>query len=364
MKAIILKCPHNARFHFGIAAPDNDSALSQTSECFHSDTLFSALVILCSQTFPERIEGLITAFKTGAVQISSGSFCIDFSENGQFNKRIFFLPKPNHFDAFEIDLKERKMVKGIQYISKTIWEKGLAPTKWKEAGCYAIQRKFLVHPEDIESSIGQVLDGFYKIKTEPKIADHARKRENNIFFKTDVFLQTSDLDQSDFGKSIPQLQRVSFQPHYYFLLKFATDNTRLQALVNFLIDNLQEEGLGGAISTGCGKIESLEKIDWQFNIPEPSTTHWVSASLVALSEEQPPSSLEDVVASNIIVRGGRKIGKDDTLKRIKLLKAGALIKRQDVGEVATLRKSPPYLRYGKAFALPIPEKFMNQNDGH
>ena len=60
------------------------------------------------------------------------------------------------------------------------------------------------------------------------------------------------------------------------------------------------------------------------------------------------------------MRGGRKINSGVALKRIKLIREGALIKRKDTGSIATLRKSPPHLRYGKAFALPISENFMEK----
>jgi CRISPR-associated protein Csm4 len=198
MQAIILKCPPNGRFHFGITAPDVDSALSSSSICFHSDTLFSALVILCNRMFPDRVNELIQFFNNQEIQISSGSYCLEILQENEPPQRVFFLPKPSQFDAASLELADRKAVKGIEYISKTIWEKGIPPDEWLSTNeCSLIDRKFLVHEDELSGEVCDLIEGFYKIKTEPKIADHARKKTNNIFFQTDLFLKTNYLREED-----------------------------------------------------------------------------------------------------------------------------------------------------------------------
>lgn len=362
MKAIILKCPHNSRFHFGISAPDVDSALSNSSVCFHSDTLFSALVVLCNRMFPERVDELIQFFDNQSAQISSGSYCLDIQQENEPNQQIFFLPKPSHFDAASLELADRKAVKGIEYISKTIWEKGIPPDEWLTTNeCCLIDRKFLVHEDELSSDVCDLIEGFFKLKTEPKIADHARKKTNNIFFQTDLFLKTTYLEE----------ENIIIQPNFYFLLKFATtDLTTLeeplrtetegtQNLINFLIKSIEEEGLGGSISTGCGRIEQIVVTDWSLNFQDfaASEKQWVSASLVGLKKGTEKETFPSILAGNMMVRGGRFIAAKERLKRIKMLKAGALIKTKKIGGIANLHDTKPYLRYGIAFPIEIPSNY-------
>jgi len=373
MKAIILKCPDNARYHFGLAGPDTDSALSQSSNCFHSDTLFSALVILCNRIFnntdeeEDKVSELIKFFRQGKVNISSGNYYLEVKRQGERQAPIFFLPKPSHFNAAKVELPFRKTIRSVQYISKKIWESGIPPEEWFESNsvCLLIDRKFLVHVDelDIDEAEADLIEGFYSFRTEPKIADHARKTTNNIFFQTDLFMKTSYLEDLD----------LYLQPHFYFLLSFAPiENNwsekekeaapKMQRLIHFLIENLKEEGIGGAISTGCGQIKEVITEDWSFEFSEgkASANQWVSASLIGLKKTALESEFDQISAGEIIVRGGRNISAEEKLKRIKMIKAGALIHNKKVGTIADLHESKPYLRYGMAFPLEIPENYEYQ----
>lgn len=357
MNAIILKCPTNGRFHFGVTAPDNDSALSNTSECFHSDTLFSALVVTCNKVFPRKVSVLIDYLQSGAVKISSGNYCLDIFEHKTFKKRLYFLPKPSHFGLLGRNHADRKTFKSVRYISKTIWEKGLHPKDWDSN--YIIDKKFLVHPEDLLVEEVKKMKGLYSKNTEPKIADHARKKEDNIYFQTDLLLKTS------------KLKNRLYQPHFYFLIDYGEEQGDIVKLMNFLISIIPDEGLGGAISTGCGRILTTEEVkDWVINFQEVekiSPTHKVSLSLIALCDKK-PEELEDFLYGDPIVRGGRVIGKGIDkesneeklikLKRIRMIREGALIKEKVVGRIAELYEHQPFLRYGMAFPLPIHENFV------
>jgi CRISPR type III-A-associated RAMP protein Csm4 len=155
------------------------------------------------------------------------------------------------------------------------------------------------------------------------------------------------------------------------LLKFATTDlssldeiTRkkikgTQNLVYFLIKTIKDEGIGGAISTGCGRIEETEVIDWSLNFQNfpASEQQWVSASVIGLKKGEEITEFSKILAGNILVRGGRFIAANERLKKIKMLKAGALINNKNVGAIAKLHDTKPYLRYGIAFPIEIPSNY-------
>lgn len=354
MEAIILKCPDFGRYHFGTTAPDSDTALSQTSPCIYSDTLFSALINLCAKVFPEEVEELVACFKSGAILLSSASYCLDIWEVAEFSRRIFFLPKPCQLDLLPMnkDTADRKSVKRIQYISKEVWEQGILPEKWSFEGCYAIDRKFLVHPSELSAYYGALIEEVYSIKTDPKIADHARKKLDNIFFQTDLYLNTTHISEQVLQTMDKEYEEgaITFRPHFYFLLDFVDAKERMKNVVYFLLDLLPDEGIGGAISTGCGKIEAIERVGWKLNVNDASTTFAMSVALVSIGNEV---DLKGVRAKNMIVRGGRVTAEHGTLSRIKMADTGALIEKHVKGQVASLHKDKPYLRYGMAFPLAV-----------
>ncbi|MEM1123518.1 MAG: hypothetical protein AAGJ18_23975 [Bacteroidota bacterium] len=358
MEAIILKCAPNARFHFGITAPDNDTALSDSSPFFHSDTLFSALVITCSKVFPRKVSVLIDYFKNGELRISSGNYCVDITEKKQWQKRLYFLPRPSHFRLRGKHHADRKQINKVQYISKTIWELGIPPEVWFEDGgsCYQIENKqFLLHESDLPREKGKLVKSFFEEQTAPKIADHARKKEGNIYFQTDIHLRTT------------KIGTLTLQPHFYFLVDFGEEDENIRNLVHFLIGVLVDEGIGGAISTGCGKIEDVERInDWKLAIV-PSDQHEVqkvSNALIAFGEKE---AFSKVHLGEIITRGGRTVyvdqdkAEDKAIKcqRVKMVREGALITNAIQGTIPTLFDEPPFhiLRYGKAFPLAIPKNY-------
>ncbi len=348
MEAIILKCPENGRFHFGFTAPDPEIALSKTSDCFHSDTLFSALVVLCAKTFPNKVNDFITCFKKGEIRISSGSFYLELSDK---EEPIYFLPKPALFDFYQDENINRKEIKGIQYISKKIWENGLTPVDWKKYGCIWVGNKFLVHPYEFTRYYEgeKIIDSI----TEPKIADRARKPVDNIFFQKDIQIKRATLAKGT-------ITRI----HLYFLLEYEKANDKVKRLFDLLLDILIDEGFGGGISSGNGKIESIKRATWEWDdkvFSEQNRSHKImaSASLISPSEND---QLDDILAGNVITRGGRNTSKDGTLKRIKMFKEGTIFNKDTIsGNIPEIhdkevQESNIYLRYGKAFPIPVHEK--------
>lgn len=381
MKAVLLKCPPYARFHFGMTGLDENSSLHQTSEVLHSDTLFAALMVLCNKIFPNtgKIERLKEGFETGAVKLSSAGYFLDikeYLENGdETNKRVFFLPKPDYFGLINKDTSLRKKVKKIAFLSKGIWEKGLDLADWFDTDkCVIIQNRFVLlteelHPDAVTAKKLAEAIAINKVQTAPKIADHLRRPENNIFFQTDLCFAANFFKNA---KGHPQFEIL---PHFYFFLEHAPDST-IKKLVETLIEILPDEGIGGAISTGCGQLESHEivDLDFTFDNAQSSDKYVVSASLIS---PKSADELSQILRYKVMTRGGRRLAFTDEqvaklpvqkrqLKRVKLIKEGALIQKAGVldGRLVPLHHedNAPNYRNGKAFTLPIHPNFV-KNEG-
>ncbi|MEM6966151.1 MAG: hypothetical protein AAF573_15405, partial [Bacteroidota bacterium] len=115
MKSVVLKCPKFGRFHFGKTGLDENSSLSRSSEYIHSDTLFSAMITMCSKIAPDEIKNLIKAFKSGGIKISSAFPCLELTTERSEGEKIIrsqkiinFLPKPSYLELLNDDAKERK----------------------------------------------------------------------------------------------------------------------------------------------------------------------------------------------------------------------------------------------------------------
>lgn len=350
MQAIILKCPPNARFHFGKTGLDENASLFQTSEILHSDTLFSALINTCNKVAKDEINPLIAAFKKdeNGLKISSGYYCLEVIEAGKTPRFIYFLPKPNYFNLVNKDTTQRKAVKKVAFISKTVWEKGLLPHEWIESkGCYTIDEKFIIHTEDLSPSFIRPVKKIYRTTTNPKIADHARQKRNNIFFQTDLKLSRINS------------KGLTIQPHFYFLLanRLPAEQQRLAKLFFFLLEILMDEGIGGAISTGCGQLLGYESKPLNLDIPEAhlSTDYFTNMSLLAPDVS---NDLSHIYNGGIITRGGRKTAAAGRLSRIKMFKEGAIIGKEVTGKIPNLHNTQPFLRYGKTFPIPMHQKYV------
>ena len=93
IKAVLLELTPNSRFHFGKASIDANTALADTDEFLHSDVLFSALVNNLAQAKDKAfVDEFLAYFKSGAIKISSGFYCIKDGDNYEY-----LLPKPGIF---------------------------------------------------------------------------------------------------------------------------------------------------------------------------------------------------------------------------------------------------------------------------
>lgn len=330
MQAVILKCPPNAQFHFGKIAPDENTSLNDTSTYIHSDTLFSSIINVAAKILEaEELNMLIDWFKAEngvRVRISSGFYCLE--AGGQYT---YFLPKPVTWVAENTKKsKELKKIKKVAFISKKVWEEGIKPDQWKET-CHFIQGKFIIHKSELEvKDIGGL--SIYHTDSLPKVNVHKPNRDNSIYYQTNIQLEDNGV------------ARV----HFYFLLEqdLAEDEYKLLKRV---LDWMPEEGIGGERTVGCGHLEGIEYHDFAMDF---LATRYCGVSLVNPTE----ADLLNAEAYEIITRGGRPIGADIRLKRVKMMAEGAIFNEKVEGfvpDITPLKAKGTFLRYGKAFCLPV-----------
>lgn len=375
MQAVLLKCPPAARFHFGKTGPDENASLYQTTFIPHSDTLFSGMLITCNKLFgSEETDVLRLAIEDGKLVFSSAFY---FLENvAQSELRIFFLPKPDYLEHLNKDTRRRKAIRKIAFVSKGIWEQGVVPADWQDrydedgklvfkSECVILQDRFIVLRSELETllrinpkSEQTTFTNFKKIKiasiqTAPKIADHARRKENNIFFQTDLHLAVNELNEQ------------IILPHFYFLM--VCKDPKLEKLIRTIINVLTDEGIGGAISTGCGQLDCKGEAVWE-DFKLSYTNGESDLQQVTLSLTSPANEKELAALSyyKVITRGGRPLIYDARLKRIKMIQEGAMLSnlvRGRIPQLEAIRKGKkvttpvPYYRNGKTFSISIPKNY-------
>lgn len=372
MKAVILKCPQPAKFRFGKAGLDVNSSLSTTEDILHADTLFSALITTAAKLYVEEatqenelsVKQIVEWFKTGEVSISSVFYCLE-KRDGNY---VYFLPKPSCYELFNEDASIRKWIRKVEFLSKLVWEQGILPKNWiawsgqateslSDDKAYIIDKKFAVTKPELEGLFSKreqentKAQKIFSDSIRPRITDQVRQVENNFYFQSELFLP----------------QHNEFKTHFFFLM--TCKDKEKETCLSTLLEVLGDTGIGGRTSLGCGQLLGIEvqQNPFQFNIDKPHSHFVATASLVS------PASLEELKSMhtyNLITRGGRRIGGGNEeegesiqsiLKRLKMLKEGAIAERSVVGKVQDISpsKNEAFLRYGKAFTIPIHESILS-----
>lgn len=336
MQAIVIKSPAYTKYHFGVSGLDA-TALNKTSLLFHSDTLFSALVNSYSETEVD-VDLFVEQFcEVPEVQISSGSFCLE--RNGKY---IFFLNKPHFLNLLIEEEINYKLFKGLQFISKGIWEKGYTSTEiFNPEKCVLLGGKFACTINELrELDIDpRLLQNFipYHTRITPKVKNHTKSREDNLYFQASV--------------ELGNIYELNLNTHYYFLI---TENRENKIINDEVLQMFCLNGIGGELSVGCGHIESFERVDLEIDLGEKSGDG-VNQSLIIPASQV---DLDRIRYSQMCVRGGRRLGEGrQWLKEVHVITEGALIAMGDESIGTTVNISPSltqkYLRYGKGFVLPF-----------
>jgi CRISPR-associated protein Csm4 len=340
MKAFILRCKPGSQFHFGKMAIDSNSALHDTTEYFHSDTLFSALInIVASFATEAETNEVVDLFRDNQVRISSGMFCLSHGEQD-----VFFLPRPAHFSLLPGHADDIKDVERIKFISKGLWESGISPANmndWhQEIESSHELKKFAAMKKEVQHwNLDKKHVNIHSIETFPKV--HARKldQENSFYFQSNVLL--------------PQNPADTFDMHYYFLLDTTLDRKENEALNRLYnaIYLLPDTGIGGERSAGCGQFLSVEERPFEFNDFEQQG--YLSLGLIAPANH---AEIDELEYYNTVLRGGRNTRSDGELKLIRMMSEGAYLRNIIHGDMpnvhATNDPDTPYLRYGKPLLIP------------
>ena len=249
MEVAILKCLPNTQFHLG------KSSLENSFHVIHSDTLFSAIITVFNQVYPDDVDDLVGAFKNGDIKISSAFHCLEYNSN----EYLFFLPKPQKYHYVGgTKIKESKKIK---YFSVGVWNQAPHPDDLLEGPRALIGGTHLVTDEELErlgikppngSSKREQLNKrlqevkFVKEVIYPKVRVHADSQTDVFYHQVNVQLQALDF----WGKA----SRQKNQTHFYFLLEYRSA-TPFADRVKQIIRLLADEGIGGERSTGCGSFE-------------------------------------------------------------------------------------------------------------
>ena len=328
MRAVILLAKPGSSFHFGDYTPFGETFLDHTSAFPHSDTIFSALVNIHNQVWPDETEKFVMLFREGKIRISSGMFCF----RGK-NKTVFFLPRPMMMKLE--NQEDRKRLKQVEWISTGIWEKGMVDQEVKTPG-----KRFACFTEEWNNltSISPEIFTAYEMNSLPRVKIHSTTREDTLYQQTNITLCGS----SDVSIS------------YYFLADCNDVDPEAKNKLETVISLLADTGLGGQRTSGCGFFEDIE---WSVN-PLPKITDDVF--YVNLGLLLPGEDLRNCLAYRVMTRGGRKT-EEGQLKKILMIREGALSTKTPRGNIADLSAGGKgkFLRYGMPVCWPVNKKVIN-----
>jgi CRISPR-associated protein Csm4 len=355
MKAIVLNCLQGSRFHFGKYAPDGDTALSDSDEILHSDTLFSAL-INTYQELTGDAEPLVNYFREGAIRISSLYFCLE--QNGKYT---WLLPKPITFNLEET--KEYKKLKSIRYLSKSVWEKLINPSQILTDNLdylFAWNNYIALSKDDLKFSDS--------ISEDKKLEALKMICPINILTLPKVRVRDFEENKTTYQISVTEIANnekwlANLKVHFYFLVDFEGEHSAeaekmLMDAINLLVLN----GIGGERNT-MGALESFKIIeDWKIDMKEQSTTHAATVSLVN------PASESDLSNSyyRFLLRGGRRLGRDidstssSSLKSVRLITEGSVLQLNTEGTLVNISPNgnAKFLRNGMPLYLPVKKQWI------
>jgi CRISPR-associated protein Csm4 len=332
MYSVKLKCNLNSQFHFGRVAVDPVTSLNDTSECAHSDTIYSAIVNICSQVQPEKLPHFLGLSglnnSNPEFSISSSYFYLTIKES-----TIFFLPKPLDFNLYKTT--NHKFYKKIRFVSKEILAQKIHPEKWADKEiCTIIQNEFIVLNSELVIPLPLNFK-IYSRNISPKVAVHKEDKKDSFYYQSNIQIASNDIE---------------IEIGYYFLINFKSSIKQDdKTLVEYLIRLIPSFGLGGDRSSGCGSISNV--IFSKFN------TKTDADKFLALSLTNPASDEEFNSFSfyQIVPRGGRQTSQNSILKKVNMIAEGSIIKNSNVtGRIVDISsvENIHYYRYGLCFILP------------
>jgi len=329
MKAVILKTKPGSVFHFGEYTPFAETFLDYTSAFPHSDTIFSAIVNIYDQVWPEDTVNFINSFSRGEISLSSGMFYF----KGK-HKSIFFLPRPVLFLISNQD--DWKKYKNVEWISTGVWEHGI------NENTVIVSKKFVCLKEEWDTLTSDNPESFraYEIRTSPHVKVHSPVKEDSYYMQSDItILGNNDVEVG-----------------YYFMIDISGINDMEEKRLKTVVNLLSDTGLGGQRTCGCGLFENIKWIDNPLPAPDSDDDkYYVNLSLVS-----PEDEIDKIIAYRVVIRGGRYSG-EGYLKKVMMLHEGAVFNKKIAGRIVDISPegNNKILRYGIGFFHPVKKKLIN-----
>ncbi|MDZ8054612.1 MAG: type III-A CRISPR-associated RAMP protein Csm4 [Aulosira sp. ZfuVER01] len=342
--------------HFG----ELGIGMESTTERVHSDTLFSAWMSAYARLYSQEIDGLLNRFcheSPPPMRISS-TFIYR-----QIDKRtVYYLPRPlkppiNYPQGD--DLAFFKTYKKLNYLPLKVWK------RWYQGvGFTSADRDELISRTNGDNG-GELDDEgtfdykqAFKIEKIPKIAIDRITRATNLYHTAFV--------QFEWQQENSQINSLS---GLYFLLQLSQENAELATKLQYALELLGDEGLGGERSSGAGRF----KVEWQdlsedwqqiVEYSEASAHHY----LISLFWENDISQLEQLITAKsnyeIQERGGWIIQSNIRRQMVRMFTEGSVFPEKPGGRLVNVTpselqnqdgsyKTHPIYRSGISLSLPI-----------
>lgn len=346
MRTVVIEAKPLSRFHFGKLAIDNKTGLSDTSDWLSSDALFSALVNNVAKYKADQTETFIKLFEESKVRISSLFYCLS---NG--TRTIYFLPKPINAST---KLKEGtdypviKRIKKVRFVSQAVLE--TYGEKWVEhlTELNFVGNAVLLNQEYTEDFKKEV-DGLY-LKS---IAPHINTRPMSPKGEGEEKVPQNELFQTAYVQ-LPLFKH--WKSNFYFLVDDLDINEEERKPLNFAIELIRFEGLGGKRNVGYGWVDKVDLIpEFPLSWKTGRSQKLITTGLLI------PKNLDEFKkfdAYELIPRGGREIDSKTTLKVVNMIAEGALLNGDDhlkgqLVDISPKTGEKKFFRLGTCVTLPL-----------
>lgn len=356
MKTVVFRCRPNSRFHFGQFAADESTALNDTTQWMHSDSLFAAIVVTYDRLFGDPFP-FMASWKEH-VEISSLFHMLQ-----KDNKQIWFLPKPISFNLFE--KKYYKEMSRLKFISKGVWDMLDVPTNLMTSSAVTFLQdgEYAVLKDEIDINNEYELRNFKVVNehTSTRVKVHSDTQDDSLYQITHV-----EIPNRSYTKLFGKNDNMSFwQTHFYFLLKNENMPEAFQEQLDVVLQALETEGIGGDRSN-CGQLDSVLIESDSIHFKNETQEFFCNLSLLSPK----PDELDRLLFYQTILRGGRTIGTSEyatnQLKAVQMIREGAIVKNLSGNVVSidpprkqeTQQKENYYVRFGKSFCIPIKKSWI------
>jgi len=333
---IVFNTRPNQSFHFGNFSYYVETALDDTSNILHSDTLFSSIINLFASIYGEDdTKEVINYFENGNLLVSSGFYELESKGN-----KIQFYPKPITANLFEVT--DVKKLKRIAFVSAGILKNGILPANWFTESCVIIDNEFACTNEEWQTLTNKKSEKFRIYNKQLLTKTKVRKEsDDDDSLYTQLNLVFTDNTLSDINTNLFAYIQINDVPEM--------DINKLRNVIM----SLRDEGVGGERNTSGSNFLNVQLEQLAHNMF--SGEMYLSLSLTLPVAED----LSNHWYYKIIQRGGRRANIGGRLKYVRMLAEGAIADKIIKGSIVNISPNIDeiILRYGKPFCIPISKAF-------